>query len=52
MIMVLDFVGCGIIERMCKYFWADLEPKAMITKGRERREQRRLKEMAIDNKMQ
>ncbi|KAF5354141.1 hypothetical protein D9756_007296 [Leucocoprinus leucothites] len=42
--MILDFVGCWVIEKVCKYLWADLEPKAMITRGRERREQRRLKE--------
>ncbi|KAJ3573618.1 hypothetical protein NP233_g2332 [Leucocoprinus birnbaumii] len=44
MTMVLDFTGCWAIEKVCKYLWADLEPKAMITRGRERREQRRLKE--------
>jgi cation-transporting ATPase 13A1 len=52
--MIMDFVGCWIIERVCKYLWADLEPKAMITKGRERREKRRLeeiKQVAVD-KMQ
>ncbi|KAF5354144.1 hypothetical protein D9756_007291 [Leucocoprinus leucothites] len=42
--MILDFVGYWVIEKVCKYLWADLEPKAMITRGRERREQRRLKE--------
>lgn len=39
--MAVDFVGCWIIENVCKYFFADLEPRDMITKGRERREQRR-----------
>jgi len=56
MVMILDFVGCGVIEKACKYLWADSEPKAMITRGRERREQRRLKgkeqlaQNAVDNK--
>jgi len=56
MVMVLDFVGCGVIEKACKYLWAGSEPKAMITTGRERREQRRLREKeqlaqnAVDNK--
>jgi len=56
MVMVLDFVGCGVIEKACKYLWAGSEPKAMITRGRERREQRRLKEKeqlaqnAVDSK--
>lgn len=44
--MVLDMVGCWIIEKVCKYLFADLEPKPMITRGRERREKRRLEEAA------
>jgi cation-transporting ATPase 13A1 len=40
--MIVDFMGCWVIEVTCKYLFADLEPKAMVTKGRERREQRRL----------
>jgi cation-transporting ATPase 13A1 len=40
--MIVDFMGCWVIEVVCKYLFADLEPKAMVTKGRERREQRRL----------
>jgi cation-transporting ATPase 13A1 len=44
MTMILDFVGCWAIEKVCKFLWADLEPKAMVTRGRERRERRRLEE--------
>jgi len=40
-VMILDFVGCWVFEVVCKYLFANLEPKAMITKGRERREARR-----------
>ncbi|EGO29932.1 cation-transporting ATPase [Serpula lacrymans var. lacrymans S7.9] len=40
-IMIADFVGCWLIEITCKKLFADLEPKEMITRGRERREQRR-----------
>ena len=40
--MIVDFMGCWVIEVICKYLFADLEPKHMVTKGRERREQRRL----------
>lgn len=40
--MIVDFMGCWVIEVLCKYLFADLEPKPMVTKGRERREQRRL----------
>lgn len=39
--MIIDFAGCWVIEAVCKHLFADLEPKAMITRGRERREQRR-----------
>ncbi|KAH9475933.1 Manganese-transporting ATPase 4 [Psilocybe cubensis] len=39
--MLVDFIGCYIIEVICKYLFADLEPKPMITRGRERREARR-----------
>ncbi|KAF8816406.1 endoplasmic reticulum Ca-transporting P-type ATPase [Phlegmacium glaucopus] len=40
--MIVDFMGCWVIEVLCKYLFADLEPKPMVTKGRERRERRRL----------
>ena len=40
--MIVDFMGCWVIEVTCKYLFADLEPKSMVIKGRERREQRRL----------
>jgi cation-transporting ATPase 13A1 len=45
--MTVDFVGCWVVEVLCKHFFADLEPKKMITKGKERREQRRLQECAL-----
>jgi len=47
--MLIDFVGCWIIEKVCKYLFADLEPKAMVTRGRERREQRRLQELGNES---
>ena len=40
--MIIDFAGCWLIEVTCKHFFADLDPKEMITRGRERREQRRM----------
>ena len=40
--MIVDFMGCWVIEVTCKYLFADLELKSMVIKGRERREQRRL----------
>jgi len=43
-VMIVDFVGCWVIEKLCKYLFADLEPKALITRGRERREARRAEE--------
>ncbi|KAI0746432.1 endoplasmic reticulum Ca-transporting P-type ATPase [Daedaleopsis nitida] len=42
--MVGDFVGCYVIEKVCKRLFATLEPKPMITRGRERREKRRAEE--------
>lgn len=39
--MIIDFAGCWLIELICKHLFADLEPKDMITRGRERRERRR-----------
>jgi len=43
-IMIVDFLGCWLVEVLCKYLFADLEPKNMITRGRERRETRRVQE--------
>ena len=42
--MVIDFIGCWVIESVCKYLFADLEPKSIVTRGRERREKRRASE--------
>ena len=44
MTMIIDFVGCYIIEIICKALFADLAPKAIVLKGRERREKRRADE--------
>jgi cation-transporting ATPase 13A1 len=41
LVMVADFVGCWLVEILCKTFFADLAPKKLVTKGRERRELRR-----------
>jgi cation-transporting ATPase 13A1 len=42
--MVVDFAGCFIIETVCKALFADLEPKPLITRGSERRVQRRIQQ--------
>jgi len=42
--MVADFIGCWLVEIVCKALFADLAPKQLITKGRERRELRRQEE--------
>lgn len=42
--MIIDFAGCWLLEVLCKRLFADLEPRAMITRGRERRERRRLEQ--------
>jgi len=44
--MIVDFLGCWVIEKVCKYLFADLEPKGLVTRGRERRERRRVAEQA------
>jgi cation-transporting ATPase 13A1 len=45
--MVVDFLGCWVVEKLCKHLFADLEPKPLITRGRERREARRLEEAKL-----
>ena len=42
--MLADFIGCWIVEVTCKHLFADLTPKPFVTRGRERREQRRAEE--------
>lgn len=42
--MIADFALCFIMEKGCKFLFADLEPTELVTRGRERREQRRLLE--------
>ena len=42
--MLIDFIGCWLVEIICKHFFADLKPKPLITRGRERREKRRAEE--------
>jgi len=46
--MVADFIGCWLLEISCKYLFADLEPKPMVTRGRERREKRREEELRVE----
>ncbi len=40
--MIVDFAGCYVVERGCKLLFADLEPAELVTRGRARREKRRL----------
>jgi cation-transporting ATPase 13A1 len=47
--MAVDFVGCWVVEKVCKALFAELQPKPMITKGRERREARRRLEEAKED---
>ncbi|KAF8842460.1 endoplasmic reticulum Ca-transporting P-type ATPase [Paxillus ammoniavirescens] len=46
-VMIVDFLGCWVVEKLCKHLFADLEPKPLITRGRERREARRLEEAKL-----
>ncbi|TDL20605.1 endoplasmic reticulum Ca-transporting P-type ATPase [Rickenella mellea] len=45
-VMIADFAGCWLVEVACKSLFANLEPKPLVTRGRERREKRRLAELA------
>lgn len=45
--MLIDFIGCWVIEVTCKYLFAELEPKPMVTKGRERRDLRRIEQAKL-----
>ena len=42
--MLADFAGSWLVEVICKHLFADLEPKRLVTRGRERREARRVEE--------
>jgi cation-transporting ATPase 13A1 len=42
--MIVDFVGCYVIHATTKYLFASLEPAEIITRGRERREARRIEQ--------
>jgi manganese-transporting P-type ATPase len=48
--MIIDFIGCWVIENVCKYLFADLEPKSIVTRGRERRERRRAAELLTQDR--
>ena len=39
--MIVDFAGCYVMEKGCKFLFASLEPTELVTRGRERREKRR-----------
>jgi len=43
--MLADFVGSWLVEIICKHLFADLEPKPLVTRGRDRREARRVEEV-------
>lgn len=45
--MIGDLIGCWLIEIVCKYLFADLAPKPIVTRGRERREARRAAELKL-----
>ena len=44
--MAIDFVGCYIVEWVVKGLFADMRPKELVTKRRERMHQRRRAEAA------
>jgi manganese-transporting P-type ATPase len=48
--MLVDFIGCWLIEVGCKWLFADMEPKAMIVRGRERRDRRREEQAVVERR--
>ena len=48
--MVLDYGGAWLAEIVLKYFFADNQPKPLITRGIETREARRAKELEAREK--
>ena len=42
--MLVDFFGCYVVEKGCKAVFANLEPLELVTRGRERREKRRIEQ--------
>jgi len=45
--MILDYGGSWLAEIVLKYFFADNQPKPVITRGTERREARRAEEQRL-----
>lgn len=45
--MVIDFAGCWLVEVVCKALFADLAPKPIVLRGRERREKRRAEQELV-----
>ena len=45
--MVVDFAGCWLVEIVCKALFADLAPKPIVLRGRERREARRAEQLRV-----
>lgn len=45
--MVIDFAGCWLVEIVCKALFADLAPKPIVLRGRERREKRRAEQERV-----
>lgn len=45
--MIGDLTGCWLVEIVCKWLFADLAPKPIVTRGRERREARRADELRV-----
>jgi cation-transporting ATPase 13A1 len=46
--MVIDFGLCWIVQKVCKDLFANLEAPELVTRGRERREARRAKELQTE----
>ncbi|KAJ9121558.1 hypothetical protein QFC22_002177 [Naganishia vaughanmartiniae] len=47
-VMIIDFALCWIVQKVCKDLFANLEAPELVTRGRERREARRAKELQTE----
>ncbi|KAI5451460.1 putative cation-transporting ATPase 1 [Naganishia albida] len=48
LVMIADFALCYVVQRVCKNLFANLEAPELVTRGRERRDARRAKELQTE----
>lgn len=48
LVMIADFALCYVVQKVCKNLFANLEAPELVTRGRERRDARRAKELQTE----